>query len=118
MEGIDFYDKHRFFEVQFEQLNEFIDDIAERIRILRHYTPASLSTFLKLTHLAEASRNNNDSIGFINELLLDHESIILNLRKNINRFANEFNDLGTSDFITSLMQEHEKMAWFLRAHNK
>ncbi len=118
VEGIDFYDKHKFFETQFEQLNEFIDSIAERIRILGHYAPASMKAFLGLTHLSEAPQSANDSAGFITELLSDHESIIIQLRENINRFANEFEDLGTSDFITGLMQEHEKMAWFLRSHLK
>jgi starvation-inducible DNA-binding protein len=51
-------------------------------------------------------------------LLEDHEAIIIHLRENINRFANEWNDAGTSDFITGLMETHEKMAWMLRAHLK
>jgi starvation-inducible DNA-binding protein len=44
------------------------------------------------------------------------KSVIIFLRENINRFANDFKDAGTSDFITSLMEEHEKMAWMLRSH--
>jgi starvation-inducible DNA-binding protein len=40
------------------------------------------------------------------------------LREHIKPFANEFDDLGTSDFITGLMGTHEKMAWFLRSHLK
>ena len=118
VEGADFYDKHKFFESQFEQLDQNIDNVAERIRSLGHYAPATLKSFLSLTHLTEESRGENNSKGFISELLNDHESIVINLRKNINRFANEFNDLGTSDFITGLMEEHEKMAWFLRSHLK
>jgi starvation-inducible DNA-binding protein len=51
-------------------------------------------------------------------LLTDHENIIIFLRENINRFANEYGDAGTSDFITGLMEEHEAMAWMLRAHLK
>jgi hypothetical protein len=35
------------------------------------------------------------------------KSIIIFLRENINRFADDFKDVGTSDFITSLMEEHE-----------
>jgi starvation-inducible DNA-binding protein len=27
------------------------------------------------------------------------------------------NDAGTSDFLTGLMEKHEKMAWMLRAFN-
>ena len=40
------------------------------------------------------------------------------LAGNINRFASEYGDVGTSDFVTGLMEEHEKMAWMLRAHLK
>lgn len=109
IEGLDFYDKHKFFETQFEQLDEFIDRVAERIRSLGHYAPATLKAFLSLTHLSEESRGENNSKGFIIELLHDPESIIIHLREYINRFANDFNDVGTSDFITGLMEEHEKM---------
>jgi starvation-inducible DNA-binding protein len=118
VEGADFYDKHKFFETQFEQLDDFVDSVAERIRSLGHYAPATLKEFLSLTSLTEQTRESNDSIGFIKELLADHENIIIHLRENINRFANEFHDLGTSDFITGLMEDHEKMAWFLRSHLK
>jgi starvation-inducible DNA-binding protein len=116
VEGIDFSAKHIFFESQYEQLDETMDSVAERIRALGDYAPATLTQFLKLTHLTEQSREKNDSAGFIKELLADHESIIVYLRENINRIANEFFDFGTSDFITGLMETHEKMAWMLRAH--
>ncbi len=116
IEGPDFYDKHKFFEVQFGQLEEFIDRVAERIRTLGHYAPGTLKMILGLTQLSEMSRENNDSHGFIKELLNDHESIILRFRGDINRFTTEYPDSGTSDFVTGLMEEHEKMAWFLRSH--
>ena len=118
VEGGDFYDKHKFFESQYEQLDETMDDVAERIRTLGHYSPATLQQFLQLTRLTELSRKKNDATGFIKELLADHESIIIHLRENIKRFADELNDAGTSDFITGLMETHEKMAWMLRAHLK
>lgn len=114
VEGIDFYDKHKFFESQTNQLDEFIDSIAERIKTLGHYTPASLKSYSELTQLAEPI-SKYDSQSLVNELLTDHETIIINLRKNINIFANDYDDLGTSDFITGLLKDHEKMAWFLRS---
>jgi starvation-inducible DNA-binding protein len=116
VEGPDFYAKHKFFEDQYEQLDGIMDDVAERIRSIGHYAVASWTEFSRLTHLTEQSREKNDSIGFIKELLIDHESLIVKLRENINRFAEEFKDLGTSDFVTGLMEKHEKMAWMLRAH--
>lgn len=118
VEGADFYDKHKFFETQFGQLDEVIDSVAERIRSIGHYAPATLKSYLSLTHLTEVSREKNDSQGFVKELLADHESIIIVLREHIKSFANDFHDSGTSDFITGLMETHEKMAWFLRSHLK
>ena len=114
--GADFFEKHKFFQMQFEQIDEFIDSVAERIRSIGHYTPATMKSFLSLTHLTEQSSQQNDSNGFIKELLADHEGIIMELRKNIQPMADEFQDAGSSDFITGLMENHEKMAWFLRSH--
>lgn len=118
IEGPDFYDKHKFFESQFGQLDDLIDGVAERIRSIGHYAPATLKSYLGLTHLSEQTREPNNSQGFIKELLADHESLIMILREHIKSFANEFHDSGSSDFITGLMENHEKMAWFLRSHLK
>jgi len=114
--GADFYDKHKFFEAQFGQLYEFIDSVAERMRSIGHFAPATLKSFLELTQLTEKKSERNDGNGFIKELLSDHEAIILKLRGNIHHFAIDLKDVGSSDFITGLMEKHEKMAWFLRSH--
>ena len=116
VEGIDFATKHKFFEDQYEQLDEIMDEVAERIRMLGEYAPGTLHQFLDLTHLTEQARIKNDSASFIRELLADHENIIINLRQQVDRIADDFKDFGTSDFITGLMESHEKMAWMLRAH--
>jgi starvation-inducible DNA-binding protein len=118
VEGPDFHDKHKFFEAQYDQLDEIMDEIAERIRTLGHYAPATLKAFLDLTHLTEQSREKNDSAGFIKELLADHENIIIRMREHIHQIDEDFKDVGTSDFLTGLMEEHEKMAWMLRSHLK
>src|SRR5882757_2042465 len=118
VEGTDFHSMHVFFEQQYNELDEYMDSVAERIRQLGHYAPATLQSFLSLTHLTEKLGEKNDSLGFIKELLMDHENIIIFLRENINRFANDYGDAGTSDFITGLMEKHETTAWMLRAHLK
>jgi starvation-inducible DNA-binding protein len=116
VEGPDFHSMHVFFEQQYEHLDEVMDSVAERIRQLGHYAPATLQSFLQLTHLTEKLGEKNDSLGFIKELLTDHENIIIFLREKIGPFANEYGDAGTSDYVTGLMEDHEKMAWMLRAH--
>ncbi|MEN4760736.1 MULTISPECIES: DNA starvation/stationary phase protection protein [unclassified Chryseobacterium] len=118
VEGKDFYNKHLFFESQYQQLDGIIDDLAERIRMLGHYAPATLREYLSLTHLSESHLESNDSLTYMKELLSDHESILIHLRENIENFAVEFKDAGTSDYITGLLETHEKMAWMLRSHLK
>ena len=116
VEGPDFHSMHLFFESQYEALDDIMDGVAERIRMLGHYAPATLKEFLSLTHLTERSERKNNSAGFIKDLLEDHESIIVFIRENVTPFASKYEDTGTSDYITGLMEEHEKMAWMLRAH--
>jgi len=116
IEGPDFYNKHKFFEAQYGELEGIVDDVAERIRKLGHYAPATLAQYLELTHLTEDIRGKNDSRTYIKALLADHESILIHLRENIDGYANALKDAGTSDYITGLMETHETMAWMLRAH--
>lgn len=118
IEGIDFYEKHKLFDEQANQLSNLIDSIAERIRSLDYYVQSSLHNFLELSHLKENALTNYSSKTFIKELLLDHEAIIIALRKNINVFAEQLDDMGSSDLITGILQEHEKTAWILRTHLK
>ncbi len=115
-EGNDFYSKHLFFKSQFDQLDQIIDDLAERIRSLGHYTPGSIKQFLQLTHLTEVSgEDNNESKSYIKDLLMDHESIIIHCRESISHFGNKLGDFGSADFVTKIMVDHEKMAFLLRA---
>ena len=118
VEGPDFHSMHLFFESQYEELDDIMDSVAERMRMIGHYAPATLKSFLQLTHLGELTERSNDSLGFIRELVEDHNSVIEFIRGNINPFANEYGDAGTSDFVTGLMETHEKMVWFLRSHLK
>ena len=46
----------------------------------------------------------------------DHEKIIINLRKQITEFDEKYKDIGSSDFLTGLLKQHEKMAWMLRSY--
>jgi len=118
VEGPDFAAIHKFFESQYGQLEDIIDQVAERIRSIGHYAVGTMEDYLKLTQLNEKSSEGNDSLIFIKDLLSDHEAVIIELRENVNRFADDFHDTGSSDFITGLMETHEKMAWMLRAHLK
>ncbi|HTQ66786.1 MAG TPA: DNA starvation/stationary phase protection protein [Puia sp.] len=118
VEGPDFFDKHKFFEGQYEQLDDLMDEVAERIRKIGHYSPGTLKSFLELTHLTEQRTGQTNALNFIKDLVADHESVIIFLRENIEHVEDKLGDVGTSDFLTGLLKEHEGMAWFLRAHIK
>src|ERR1700761_9374735 len=80
VEGPDFHTKHIFFEQQYNEIDDIMDDVAERLRSIGHYAPATLQVYKELTHLTELSREKNDAHGYLHELLADHESIIVFLR--------------------------------------
>ncbi len=115
VEGDNFMEMHKFYETQYEELGEIIDDVAERVRSLGHYSEGRLKDFLALTQLDEPSYTNKQNEQLQN-LLNDHEAIIRSLRKLITLFAEKHQDHGTSDFVTGLMEKHEKMAWFIRSY--
>ncbi len=115
LEGHDFHTKHLFFEEHYNSIKKTIDSVAERIRKIGHYAPATLSQFLNLTHLEEKSAMGNSSQDYIKSLLADHDAIVQFIRGNISKVEDNYNDVGTADFLTGLLQEHEEMAWMLRA---
>ena len=117
VEGSNFMEMHKLYEGQYEQLDEIIDNVAERIRALGHYAQARLKDYTRLTNLEEQEYTTEQKAQLQN-LLVDHETIIKELRRMITLFANEHKDLGSSDFVTGLMQEHEKIAWFIRSYLK
>jgi len=47
----------------------------------------------------------------IANLLADHEALIRQLRTDLETCADKYRDIGTNDFLTGLMEKHEKMAW-------
>lgn len=112
--GMHFHDLHKFFESQYEELNEIVDDVAERARALDGISFGTLAEFLKHASLKEQPGKNPPAKGMVSGLLADHEAIIRKLRLDLETCAQK-GDAGTSDFLTGLMEKHEKMAWMLRA---
>lgn len=112
--GEDFAQYHELFEKQYSAIDEDIDDVAERIRALGAKTPATLSEFIKSATLKEHPGKFPYSKAMIANLLADHETVIRNLRKGI-EICDDVDDDGTEDFLTQLLEKHEKTAWMLRA---
>jgi starvation-inducible DNA-binding protein len=117
VEGMSFGALHDMFQQQYEKLDGFIDDTAERIRALGYYSPGSMAEFIHHSRLLEEpSGSYPEAKEMVRRLAQDHQTLIRELRKGVHETDQNFGDVGTSDFLTGLMEEHEKMAWMLWAH--
>jgi starvation-inducible DNA-binding protein len=112
--GPQFHDLHKFFEAQYEELDDIVDDTAERARSLGGKSFGTLAEFVRHTRLKESPGQVPSASGMIQNLLNDHEAVIRSLRNDLAKCV-DLGDMGTSDFLTGLMEQHEKMAWMLRS---
>jgi starvation-inducible DNA-binding protein len=116
VQGPNFIELHTFFETQYDALDIIIDDVAERIRALGHFALGTLGDFKSLSRISEHNHDFTDAQNIIKTLMEDHEAVIRTLRKEIDTAGETLNDAGTADFLTGVMEQHEKMSWMLRAH--
>ena len=114
--GNSFMEFHKLFEEHYKKMEKSIDEIAERINKLGADTPGTMQEFLKHTSLKEAPGKYPVQSEMVKELLTDHETVIVQLRKDIDDCDEKFSDKGTADFLTDLIREHETMAWTLRRY--
>lgn len=118
VEGMSFGPLHELFEKQYKQLESIIDEVAERTRNLGFFAVGSLSGFLSIARLKEHMKEGISDKEMLRILAEDHEMHIRNLRESIDKCDEEYGDVGTADFLTDLIRDHEKIAWMLRVHLK
>lgn len=118
VKGNSFMELHKLFEAQYTQLEEAIDEIAERINKLGSPVIGTLKEFIENSSLKETPGKNPDQNGMLKELLNDHETVIKALRKHIEDCDEKYKDAVTADFLTGLMAQHETIAWILRRYFK
>lgn len=104
---------HQLFEDQYKELAEAADVIAERIRALGSFTPASFSQFNKLTSIKEAN-GTYSAKEMIEQLREDHETLSHHAMI-IFKKAEKAEDQGTMDMLVDRMRAHDKTAWMLRS---
>jgi len=113
--GPQFNDLHKFFGEQYEQIDDFVDEVAERARQLGGHSVATLTEFAEESRLKEHPGQYPSAEEMLENLLADHEAIIRQLRADADTVADKLHDAGTNDFLVGLMESHEKMAWMLRS---
>jgi starvation-inducible DNA-binding protein len=105
---------HTLFETQYTELALAVDEIAERIRALGAYAPASYSEFQKLAAVKEET-GHPQATDMIRNLVADQEILVNSARKLIAAAGSASDDVGV-DLGTRRREVHEKTAWMLRSH--
>ncbi len=113
--GRHFSSDHALFETEYEAQDTIIDDIAERTRALGGKVPARLADYVAHARLDDVDSRGLSAEAMITSLRDGHEAIIRQLRADI-AVVEPHGDEGTADFLTGLMEGHEKRAWMLRSH--
>jgi starvation-inducible DNA-binding protein len=114
--GESFMELHKLFQDQYVELEEIVDLVAERINKLGSRTIGTMKEFLELTRLKENPDKYPDQIEMLKELLEDHEAITIYIRKDIDEWNEKSKDIGSIDFLTGILEQHESTAWVLRRY--
>ena len=104
---------HLMFEQQYTELSLAVDLIAERIRALGVFAPATYAEFLKLSSIKEPNGVPN-SRDMILQLVEGHEAVIRTARTAFSA-VEKASDEASADLLTQRIQLHEKTAWMLRS---
>ena len=116
--GESFMELHQLFENHYKKLEFSIDEIAERIGKLGGKSIGTMQEFSELSMIKECPNVYPNSLDMIKELLVDHETVIVKIRQDIDDCLEKYNDAGTTDFLTGLLENHETISWTLRRYLK
>lgn len=105
---------HLLFETQYTELAAAVDEIAERIRAVGAYAPASCSAFSKLSAIEEEN-GYPKAIDMIKNLAAD-QKVIDEVARNVTKAAEVIGDQASVDLAVRRQEIHEKNAWMLRSH--
>ncbi len=105
---------HQMFMVQYTELWNAVDPIAERIRSLGHPAPGSYAQFGALASIADAPAEPPKALDMVRILVDGHESVARTARS-IFPVADAASDEPTADLLTQRLTVHEQTAWMLRS---
>jgi starvation-inducible DNA-binding protein len=114
--GESFMELHKLFEAQYTEIELVVDAVAERIGKLGGKAIGTMNEFTLLSRIIEHPNKYPVQKAMISELLSDHETLIEELRKDIDICATENHDVGSADLLTGIMKQHETTAWILRRY--
>jgi starvation-inducible DNA-binding protein len=114
--GHTFYQIHLLFDKHYEEQNELVDTIAERIQSLGGISLAMAADVAETTIIPRPPRGREEVPVQISRLLEAHE-ILLKEARTMARQAADSGDDGTNDVLVSdVIRTNELQVWFLAEH--
>src|SRR6201987_1091055 len=114
--GPTFYQLHLLYDKHYEEQNEIVDEIAERIQLLGGISLAMAADVAETTQIQRPPRGREEVPVQISRLLDAHQIIIGQCRKLAKR-AQTIGDDGTNDLVISdVLRTNELQQWFLNEH--
>jgi starvation-inducible DNA-binding protein len=105
---------HQMFMVQYTELWNAVDPIAERIRSLGHPAPGSYAQFGALASVPDAPITPPKALEMVRILVDGHEAVARTARS-VFPLADSASDEPTADLLTQRLTVHEQTAWMLRS---
>jgi len=114
--GATFYQLHLLFDKHYEEQNEIVDTIAERIQLLGGVSVAMAADVAELTRIPRPPKGREEVPVQLSRLLDAHEIIITHCRE-LAELATKLGDPGTNDLVVSnVLRPSELQVWFLSEH--
>ena len=113
--GPNFIALHRLFDEIAEQLDEQIDDVAERTTALGGVAECTLAIVCKRTHLAPYSLEITSGSDHLDALSTSVAIVGCSMRLALDRVT-ELADADTADLLTGVSRALDKHLWTLDAH--
>ena len=114
--GHTFYQIHLLFDKHYEEQNELVDTIAERIQSLGGISLAMAADVAETTIIPRPPRGREEVPVQISRLLEAHEFVLKEART-MAKQASESGDDGTNDVLVSeIIRTNELQVWFLAEH--
>lgn len=111
--GPNFYGIHKLTQKQYEDLDEALDELAERIRGLGYPVPAGFAEFRQFS-IVEVESTIKSSEEMLRALIADNEALAKRFRE-FSNVAADAQDKFTEDMLIGRIGAHEKNAWMLKA---
>src|SRR6266581_6524261 len=115
VKGPNFIALHELFDKINEEVEDYVDDIAERAVQLGGVAEGTARTAAKRSSLAEYPANTPDGRSHVKALSSVLAAFGTAVRKGIDQ-ANELGDLDTADLFTEVSRGIDKWLWFVEAH--